>query len=266
MFKSWTQLRWRSMAYLPVRIISRFSILGQFSCSAMSDSLWLHGWRHSRLPCPSPTPGACSNSCPLSRWCHPTISYSVVPFSSCLQTFPASGSFPVSQFLASGSQNIQLHHQSFQWIFRTDFLVGFSCSPRDSRESSPTPQFKSINSSALNFIVQLSHPYMTTGKTIALTRWTFVGKAMSLLFNVLSRLVRAFLLSFKKEQASFNFMAAVTIGTDFGIPKNKASDYFHCFPIRLPWVMRLDAMIFAFWMLSFTSFFTLLFNFHQEAL
>ena len=152
MFKSWTQLRRRSMAYLPVRIISRFSTLGQFSCSVMSDSLRLNGWRHSRLLCPSPTPGACSNSCPLSRWCHPTISYSVVPFSSCLQSFPASGSFPVSQFLASGSQNIQLHHQYFQWIFITDFLVGFSCSPRDSQESSPTPQFKSINSSALSFL------------------------------------------------------------------------------------------------------------------
>ena len=87
----------------------------------------------------------------------------------------------------------QLQHQSFQWIFRTDFLedglVGSRCSPRDSQESSPTPQFKSIilQCSAF-FIVQLSHPYMTTGKTIALTRQTFVGRVM-LLFNMLSRLV-----------------------------------------------------------------------------
>ena len=72
-----------------------------FSCSVLSDSLWSRGLQHSRLPCPSPTPRAFSNSCPLSRWCHPTISSSVVPFSSCLQSFPASGSFPMSQFLAS---------------------------------------------------------------------------------------------------------------------------------------------------------------------
>ena len=96
--------------------------------------------------------------CPLSRWCHPTILSSVVPFSSCLQSFPALGSFPISQFFASGGQilEFQLQHQSFQWIFRTDFLldwlVGSPCSPRDFQESSPTPQFKSINSSVLSFI------------------------------------------------------------------------------------------------------------------
>ena len=78
----------------------------QFSCSVMSDSLWPHGLQHARLPCLSPTPGVCSNSCPLSRWCHPTISSSVVPLSSCLQSFPASGSFPVSQFFTSGGQSI----------------------------------------------------------------------------------------------------------------------------------------------------------------
>ena len=78
----------------------------QFSRSVMSDSLWPHGLRHARLPCPSPTPGAYSNLCPLSRWCHPTISSSVIPFSSCLQSFPAAGSFPMSQFFASGGQSI----------------------------------------------------------------------------------------------------------------------------------------------------------------
>jgi len=72
----------------------------------MSDSLWPHGLQHTRLPCPSPTPGAYSNSCPLSRWCHPTISSSVIPFSSRLQSFLASGSFPMSQFFASGDQSI----------------------------------------------------------------------------------------------------------------------------------------------------------------
>ena len=77
----------------------------QFSRSDVSDSLWPHGLQHSRLPCPSPTPRAYSNSCPLHQWCHPTISPSIIPFS-CLQSFPASGSFPTSQFFASGGQSI----------------------------------------------------------------------------------------------------------------------------------------------------------------
>ena len=78
----------------------------QFSHSVMSDSLWPHGLQHSRLPCPWPTPGACSNSCPSSQWCNPTISSSVIPSSSCLQSFPASGSFPMSRFFTSGGQSI----------------------------------------------------------------------------------------------------------------------------------------------------------------
>ena len=78
----------------------------QFSHSVMSDSLQSRGWQHTRLPCPSPTPKACSNSCPSSRGCHPTILSSAVPFSSHLQSFPASGSFPMSQFFASGGQSI----------------------------------------------------------------------------------------------------------------------------------------------------------------
>ena len=145
------------------------------------------------------TPRIYSNSCPLSRWCHPTISSSVVPFSSCLQSFLAD----LFKWVTSSHQvakvlEFQLQYQSFQWTPTTDLLqnglVGSPCSPRDSQQSSPTPQFKSINSLALNlFIVQLSHPYMTTGKTIALTRQTFVGKVMSLLFNMLSRLVITFL-------------------------------------------------------------------------
>ena len=78
----------------------------QFSHSVMSNSLQPHGLQHARLPCPSPTPGVYSNSCPLHRWCHPTISSSIVPFSSCLQSFPSSGSFPVSWFFTSGGQSI----------------------------------------------------------------------------------------------------------------------------------------------------------------
>ena len=101
-------------------IINQFSSV-QFIRTVMSDTLGPHGHYHARLPCPSATPEACTNSCP---WCHPTISYSVVPFSSCLQSFPPSGSLLRSQFSASGGQSfgLQLWHQSFQWIFRTDFL------------------------------------------------------------------------------------------------------------------------------------------------
>ena len=125
------------------------------------------------------------NSCLLSRWCHPTISSSVIPFSSRPQSFPASGSFPMSQLFASGGNvlEFQLQHQSLQWTPRTDLyngLIGAACSPRDSQESSPAPQFKSIIlwCSAF-FIIQLLHPYTTTGKTIALTTWTFVGSEVS---------------------------------------------------------------------------------------
>ena len=78
----------------------------QSSSSVMSDSLWTHGLQHARLPYPSPAPRACSDSCHSSQWCHPTISSSVIPFSSCLQYFPSSGSFPVSRFFTSGGQNI----------------------------------------------------------------------------------------------------------------------------------------------------------------
>jgi len=84
--------------------VIKFSV--QFSCIVVSDTLWPHGLQHARLPCPSPTPGACSNSCPSSQWCHPTISYSVIPLSSCLQSCPASESFLMSQFFTSGGQSI----------------------------------------------------------------------------------------------------------------------------------------------------------------
>ena len=91
--------------YLKDSIIFKGTV--QFRYSVMSNSLWSHRIQHSRLPCPSPTLGACSNSCPSSQWCQPTISSSVVPFSSCLQSFPASGSFPVSQDFTSGGQSIR---------------------------------------------------------------------------------------------------------------------------------------------------------------
>ena len=88
--------------------------LFQFSHSVMSNSLWTHGLQHTRPPCPLPTPGVYSNSCPLSQWCHPTIPSSVIPFSSCLQSFPASGSFQMSQFFASGGYIFDWKCVSFQ--------------------------------------------------------------------------------------------------------------------------------------------------------
>ena len=137
----------------------------QFSRSVVSDYLWPHEPQCARPPCPSPTPGVYPNSCPLNQWCHLTISSSVVHFSSCLQSFPISGSVQMSQLFASGGQGLefQLQNQSFQSTPRTDLLqnglVGSPCSPRDSQEPSPTPQFKSINFSVLSF---LSSPILTS--------------------------------------------------------------------------------------------------------
>ena len=128
----------------------------QFSHSVVSNSLWPHEPQHARAPCPSPTPGVYPNSCPLSQWCHPTISSSVMPFSSCLQSFPTSRSFQMSQPFASGGQNIGVSASTsvlpmnIQGRFPLGGTDWISCSPRDSQESSPTPEFKSINSLALS--------------------------------------------------------------------------------------------------------------------
>ena len=118
----------------------------------MSDSA-AHGL-HARPPCPSPTPGVYSNSCPSSQRCHPTISSFVVSFSPCFQSFLASGSFPVSQFFASGGQSIEVSALAsvLPMNIQDWFPLGWTCSPRDSQESSPTPPFKSINSLALSFL------------------------------------------------------------------------------------------------------------------
>ena len=168
----------------------------QFSRSVMSDALWPHGLQHARLPCPSPTPEACSHSCPLSQWCHRTISSSVVPFSH-LQIFKwVSSSHQVPKVL-----ELQFQQQSFQWIFRVHFLYsGFISFRIDWLDllavqgilKSLLQHHSSVLWHSAFFTVQLSHPYMTPGKTIALTR-TFVGKVMSLLLNMLSRLVITFL-------------------------------------------------------------------------
>ena len=167
----------------------------------MSDSLRPHGLQHTRPPCLSPSPGACTKSRPLKQWHHPTISPNVIPFSSDLQSFPASGSFSVSQLFASGGQSIKSFsfsiNPSYEYsgliFFRMDWLdllaVQGALKSLLQRHSSKA----SILQCLAFFIVEFSHPYMATGKTIALTRWTFVGKVMSLFSNMLSRLVIAFL-------------------------------------------------------------------------
>ena len=154
----------------------------------MSNSLWSHGLQHARLLC-SPTPRAGSNSCPLCPWCHPTILSSVIPFSSCLQSFPASGSFPMSQFFASGGQSWSFsfsispsNEYSGLISFRIDWfdLLAAQGTLKSllQHHSSKASQFTSILLHSAFFTVQLSQPYMTIGKTIALTRWTFVGRVM----------------------------------------------------------------------------------------
>ena len=122
----------------------------------MSDSLRLHGLQHTRPPCPSPTPGACTNSCPSSRWCHPTISSSVIPFSCCLQSFPASESFPMSQLFASDGQSIGVSASAsvLPKNIQDWFPLGFTGLTflQYNRRDSPTSQFKRINSLVLSFL------------------------------------------------------------------------------------------------------------------
>ena len=146
-------------------VIKHFLPSVQFNSVAQScPTLRSHGLQHARPPCSSSSPGVYPNSCPLSRWCHPTVSSSVVPFS-CLQSFPASGSFLMSQLFTSGGQSIGVSastsvlSMNIQDWFLKDGLVGSPCSPRDSQESSPTPQFKSINFSVLSF---LYYPTLTS--------------------------------------------------------------------------------------------------------
>ena len=219
--------------------------------------LWKYIIRNSHYT--SLTPRACSNSCSLTWWCYPTISSSVVPFSSYLRSFPASGSFPMSQFFVSGGQSIG---------------ASASVLPMNIQHWSPlgltgwiSLQFEGLSRVFSNTTVQKHQSFdaqlslwsnshiirMTTGKTIALTRWTFVAKVMSLLFNTLSRLVIAFFM----DQASFNFMAVVTICSDFGAPPKKSVTVSTVSPSICHEVMGQDAMIFVFWMLSFKPTFSL---------
>ena len=172
--------------------------ISQFSHSVVCDSLWPHGLQHTRPPCPSPTPRVPSNSCPSSRWCHATIWSSVIPFSSCLQSFPASGSFQMCQLFASGDWCIGVSASTSVLPMKDWFPLEWTgWISLQSKTLRSLLHYHSSKASILRpsafFIVQLSHPYMTTGKTIALTRQTFAGKVMSLPFNMLHKLVITFL-------------------------------------------------------------------------
>ena len=173
-----------------IQTISQVVLL--FSHLVMSNSLQPHRLQHTRLPSPSLSPRDCSNSCPLRQWCHPTISSSVIPFSSHLQSFPASGSFPMSQLFASGGQSTGVSASASVLPINIQdwFPLGLTgwislLSKGLSRIFSSTKVWKHHF-----FSTQLSlwskshiHPYMTTVKTIGLTTQTFVSKVMSLLFN-----------------------------------------------------------------------------------
>ena len=171
-----------------------------FSRQVMSDSLWPHGLQHTRFPCPSLSPRVCSNSCPVSWWCYPTTSFSVTPFSSCPQPFPPSWSFPIGQLFSSGGQSIgastsaSVLPMNIQGIFPLG-LTGliFLQSEGLCRVFSSTTVWKHQFFGTQPALWSNSHLYTTTEKAISLTKWTFVGKVMSLPFNMLSRFVITFL-------------------------------------------------------------------------
>ena len=208
-----------------------------FSCLVMSNSLKPHGL-HTRLPCPS-SPEGCSNSCPLSWWCHLPISSSVIPLSSCLQSFPASGFFLMSQLFSSGGQSIRASvsasvlPMNIQGWFPLGLTGLISLLSKGLKSLLQHHNSKaSILQHSAFFTVQLSHPYMTTRKTIALTIWTFVSKVMSLLFNTLSRFIIAFLPRSKHLLISWLHSPSAVI---LEPTKMKSITCFHCFPICLPW-------------------------------
>ena len=164
-----------------------------------------HGVQHARLPCPSLSPGVCSNSCSLSQWYYSNISSSVSPFSSCPQSFPASGSFPMNRLFTSVGLNIvasasvsvlPMNIQGWRPLGLTD-LISFLSKGLSSLHQNHSSKASILWSSAF-FMVQLSHPYMTTRKTIVLTIRTFVGKVISLLYKTFSGFVIAFLLMRKQ--------------------------------------------------------------------
>ena len=223
----------------------------------MSNSLSAHGLQHSKLPCPSPTPGTCSDSCPLSQWCHPTISSSVAPFPFAFNLSQHRGVF----WWISSSQQVakvlELQHQSF-WkdysgliSFRVDWF-DLLAAQGTLKSLHQHPDFKASVLPHSVFMVQLSHLCMTTGKTIAWTILTFVSKVRSLLFITLSRFVIAFLLRSRHLLISF----WQSLSTVILKPRKIKSATVSTSPSICHEVMGLDAMIFIFCMLIFKPAFS----------
>ena len=193
----------------------------------MSDSLQPHGLQHARLPCPSLSPGVCSNLCPLSQRCHSNISFSVVPFSSCLQSFPAKGYFPMSQFFTSGSFSYSIspsNEHSGLISFRIDWfdLLAVQGTLLQHHSSKASILWHSVF-----FMVQLSRPYLNWKKQLSLDRPLLV---MFLLFNMLSRFLIAFLPRSKCLLISWLQSPSRVILE----AKKIVCHCFHCFPIYLP--------------------------------
>ena len=228
----------------------------------MSNSLWPLGLQHARLPCPSPSPGVCSNSCPLSWWSHPTSSSSVIPSSFCPQSFPASRSFSNEFTLLirwpkywSFSFNIGPSSEYSELIsFRMYWLDLLAVQGTLKSLLQHHSSKASILWCSAFFIVQLSHPQMTPGKTIALTIQAFVDKVMSLLFNMLSRLVITFLLRSKHLLISWQQSPSTVI---LEPKKIKSVTVSVVSPSICYEVMGPDVVILAFWMLSFKPVFSL---------
>ena len=234
----------------------------------MADSLQLHGLQHTRLPCPSLSPGVCSNSCSLSQWCHLSILSSITPFSSHLISFLATGSFPMSQLFTSGGQSVRasasvsVFPMNIQGWFSLGLTVLISLLSKGLKSL-----LQRHNSEALIlwhsafFMVQLSQPYMTTGKITALTIWMFIGKVQYTDFNTLTNFVIGFfprsihlLISWLQSPSSVILdprkIKSITAST-FSLSI--------CHEVMSP-----DSMILVFWMLSFKpTFSTLLFHPHQ---
>ena len=164
----------------------------------MTDSLWPHGWQHTRLPCPSQTPRACSNSCPLTQWCHLTISSSVVPFSFCLQSFPAPGSFPVGHFFASGGQRLTLGISLF--------LAGSGCSWWANSRSHWTllPWCLGLGSSVYTllwaFVYALPSYNIISYSVPPFRMHPWGGVSWSLFFNITLFLITHFFFAFHKDR------------------------------------------------------------------
>ena len=234
----------------------------------MSDSLQLHGLQHARLPCPLPSPGACSNSYPLNWWCHSTISSSVAPFSSCPQSFLASEYFPMSQLFPSGGQSagasasasvLPVNIQGWFPLRMTGLIsLLFKGLSR---------VFSSITVRKNQFFG--THPSLWSNSHIytwlhSFGFMNFVDKLMSLLFNMLSRFAIVFL---SRSKCLLISWLQFTVRSDFGAQENKVCHCFHFLPLYLPWSDGTKCHDLSFFHVEFqASFFALLFQPHQDSL